>query len=326
MGDLELAEEHLSAALAVQPDDLPPLQALLDFYESTERPEDADAVIRSRLHSTVGSERRARLLRLHAQLLQTRGDHDGAIARLKEAFEDSPSEDLLADLSEHYEASGDWTSLQTCLYRAASTAAPDRAASIWLQLADLAETRLEDPELSRTALEEALASGTVNETIIGRLLEFYEDGIDDETDEVMARALDASESVSDRESVAQIQYLRGRIAELRDDTTVALQAYEASYGLSTSYLPNLMRLASLYYEEARYADALKTLRSALLHQVALQTDADRIALFLRLGELRYREGDESRAKDMFDRVLGLDPDNADAIAAIDAIDEGRSLF
>ena len=50
------------------------------------------------------------------------------------------------------------------------------------------------------------------------------------------------------------------------------------------------------------------------------------ALFLRLGELRYREGDESRAKDMFDRVLGLDPDNADAIAAIDAIDEGRSLF
>ena len=326
MEDLELAEEHLAAALAVQPDDVQPLEALVEFYESTERPDDADALIRSRLHTAVGSSRRAKLLRLHAQLLRARGDESEAILRLEEAFEEAPSDDLLAELSDHYEASEDWTSLQACLYRAASGAPPERAAPIWIQLADLAETKLEDLDLSRTALEEALASGTVNETITGRLLAFYEDGADSETDEVIVRALDACELNANRDGIAQVQYLRGQVAELRDDSTAALRAYEASYALSTSYLPNLQRLAELYYRAERYADALKTLRSALLHQLELPTDADRVRLFLRLGELRFREGDESRAKDMYRRVLSLDSDNDEALGAIDAIDEGRPLF
>ena len=327
LGQVELAEEHLSAALAVSPDDLGPLTALLDFYESVERCNDADALIRSRLHMASDDARRAELLRLQARVLQDRGDADASLAALEEAFDLSPTDDLVDALAAQYESIEDWTSLQSCLFRAASEAAPELAVPRWIRLADLAETRLEDPDLARTAFEEALASGAIDDTILSRVLAFYEEsGLTDETDEVLVRALDASQGRSSREQTAMIQYLRGRVAELRGSDADALHAYEASYTLSTSYLPNLMRLGERYLRDGRFADAVKPFRSALLHQHALPTDADRVALFLRLGELRYREGDDKRARDMFQRVLALSPKDEDAARSIRAIDEGDELY
>lgn len=327
LGQPELAEEHLSAALTIDPNDLHPLRTLIDFYDATGRPDDADALMRSRLHLADDDGRRAELLKLRADVLRGRGDADGALASLEGAFDLAPTDDLLDALAEHYEATEDWASLQSCLFRAASESAPEVAVPRWIRLADLAEQRLEDPDLARTALEEALASGAVDEAIVSRVLASYEAlGASSEADQVLSRALEASEARGNRGETSMVQYLRGRVAELRGSDVAALRAFEASYALSTSYLPNLMRLGEFYYRDRRFGDALKPFRSALLHQHALPSDDDRASLFSRLGELRYREGDEERARDMLQRVLSLVPEHDEARRAIRAIDEGADPY
>ncbi len=327
MGNLELAEEHLAAALAVAPADVAPLQAIVEFYESTDRPQDADAVIRSRLGGNLTPDRRAAMLELLAGLLSNRGDEEGALVALEDAFAAAPqSASLFEALTSRYEAAEDWTSLQTALYRAANATSADDSAALWMRLADVAEHRLEDPDLARTAIEEALASGAIADPLIERLLESYEVDLPDESDESLARAIRVTEARSDRDGLARLHFVRGRLFELRGDPAAAVQAYDSSYALSTSYPPTLMRLGELHYEAGRHAEALKTLRSALLHQHALANDGERVSLFLILGELRYRSGDETRAKDMYQRVLTFDPDNVVATDAIDAIDKGVPIF
>ncbi|MFT6398255.1 MAG: tetratricopeptide (TPR) repeat protein, partial [Bradymonadia bacterium] len=327
MGDLELAEQHLAAALAVSSTDVAPLQALVEFYESTGRPGDADAVIRSRLGGVLTPQRRAVMLQVLAGLLRNRGDEEGALAALEDAFSEAPeSSELCEELVARYQADEDWTSLQTVLYHAANAAATEDSAVLWMRLADVAEHRLEDPDLARTAMEEALASGAITDPLIDRLIASYEADIPDESDEIVARAIEVAEGRSDRDGLARLQFVRGRLFELRGDKSGAVQAYDSSYALSTSYLPNLMRLGGLHYAAGRYAEALKTLRSALLHQHALSSDLERVSLFLVLGELRHRAGDEARARDMYQRVLSFEPDNQVALDAIDAIDEGDSVF
>ena len=62
--------------------------------------------------------------------------------------------------------------------------------------------------------------------------------------------------------------------------------------------------------------ALKVYQTLLLHQMKIKNKADKLEVYFHLGHVRLALGDKRRAKDMFNRALGVDRGHAPSKEAL----------
>ncbi len=101
-------------------------------------------------------------------------------------------------------------------------------------------------------------------------------------------------------------HLQGKLAEQDGDFDAAQKAYEGAHRVDASYIPNLLSLGKLLYQREDWDSALKILQTLLLHQMNIDSDRDKVDVYYFLGMVRWKQGDDRRAKDMFNRALNID--------------------
>jgi uncharacterized protein HemY len=81
----------------------------------------------------------------------------------------------------------------------------------------------------------------------------------------------------------------------------------------------LLRLGKLHFKHEQWEKALKIFTTMLLHQMNIESTAQRVEIFYHLGVLRQKTGDARKARDMFNRALGLDPEHAPSRDALETL-------
>ena len=110
--------------------------------------------------------------------------------------------------------------------------------------------------------------------------------------------------------------LKGRMLKMSGDLDGARQAFEAANAIDKNNIPNNLELGIMLFESGDYDAALKIMQTLLLHQMNVKDKEVKTNIFYYLGMLRVKTNDPKRAKDMFNRALGVDPNHAPTKAAL----------
>jgi tetratricopeptide (TPR) repeat protein len=334
MQHLEKVEDAAKAyeqILAVDPNHLNTLKALAEIYAKLGKQEELTRVLDSTAGAVGDSGSRAEILIRKGELAETRGDHDAAVAALREAFIADPASrtafttlericykrEKWRDAMDLYDKAIELVETGACrAYRLADLYArrgqlqlqylgqPGEAAASYLRVLEL------DPE-NDTALK-------FLETIFSQqgdwkgLIASYEQraellpgGADEKRIETLRRAARvAAAKLKDAQEAAR---LYGRIHQIDPTDSEALDALER------------------YYERARDFDKLVEILKTRL-QLASDS-ADATGLYMRIASI-CEEGlrDIDRAVEHLQRILELDGNHKEALDALARIYEGTERW
>ncbi|MEO1337914.1 MAG: hypothetical protein AAFV29_19880, partial [Myxococcota bacterium] len=101
-------------------------------------------------------------------------------------------------------------------------------------------------------------------------------------------------------------YRLGYISEKLDNDSLALQRYLSAYELEATYLPTLEGLAAALVRAERWPDAQRIYNTILLQHRSALTDAEIVDLHYQMGEIAIRLAQSGKAKESFEKALGLD--------------------
>lgn len=318
--DADLAIETLNGVLELAPDHPQALTVLARLYErSGEWARAVEALERSAANATVPSEKAAALRQLGRLALGPLDRADLARTALNEALSIEPDDaqtlDALLDLARR---EGDQTALLELTGRkVARLQGPERRTAL-IELARLrgeagdAAGRLADLEAARALDPEDLV---VTEQIIDAYLDAGRTADARPLVEAAVARLQAARRFKD---LLGYRFKLGRLAEAAGDDDAAFEAYQACFEQDATYVPNLVALGKLHFRRDNQAEALKVLQTVLLHQTRLDS-AGRVDVFYHLGRVRQALGEDRKARDMYNRALGLDPDFAAAKAALEGL-------
>ena len=107
-----------------------------------------------------------------------------------------------------------------------------------------------------------------------------------------------------------------KLVEVGTTNRTYVEDYEAARKIDATYVPNLLSLGKVYYHQQDWDSALKILQTLLLHQMKNKDDEAKVEMYYYLGQVRLQKDDARRAKDMFNRALGVDPDHEPSKAAL----------
>ena len=116
---------------------------------------------------------------------------------------------------------------------------------------------------------------------------------------------------------ARWQTRLGTIAEARGDTEGAAASFNAAYKLDPSHPATIAALGRLAYRSSDFDAARKFYRSLLLQNFDDKTaGVSKAEVYLMLGRMHVLANEPSKARNMFERGLEIDPKNVDLKAAL----------
>jgi tetratricopeptide (TPR) repeat protein len=104
----------------------------------------------------------------------------------------------------------------------------------------------------------------------------------------------------------RFHYLRGQLHDRQGSLGEALESYQQCQDLNPTYIPNLMALGKAYIGLQSWQQALRVYQTLLLHQMKIGEPDEKRDMYYHLGCVRMELGETRRAKDMFNRALGID--------------------
>jgi tetratricopeptide (TPR) repeat protein len=320
LSDPAAAEAELRAILDRSPGHPAAAAGLARLYEASGRRHEARALLEDSAARLGSVPRALQILTELADLCELRlGDPGGAIIALTNALHIASRDlGLIRRLGALLEKAERWKELADVseLEARSAESAPDRVAA-WLRVAELAQRRTAEPARVVRALEEARNLAPDDVEVSNRLLEaVLEAGRLEDASAMLDGLIAAREKQGRRADLYRLQFLRGRVASERGDLGTARRAWQASFSLNASYVPNIISLGKLHMQLGESEDALRVFQTALLHQHAIDSDATKVDVFYHLGLLRKRGGDLRRAKDMFSRALSIDPQHGPSQEAL----------
>src|SRR5690554_6024977 len=323
LDDEARALELLDMVLEIRPSNAHALDVLQSVH--AQRADWAQVVgVLARKSQYAGDEAAKIALTLErAELLQTRlNDPSAAEQAYVEILEIAPAHpEALVNLKAIYQANGDYRPLYAILEHESLLVedAPARIALL-LEMAELAGRKLDDPALRVDALEKAYAAQPDNLDIVEPLLDAYISAEDfARAEPLLNEIIDTLQRDRRMSDVVRFEHLKGKLAEQKGDLDAAYQAYEAAHRVDATYVPNLLSLGKLLVTTEDWDGALKIFQTLLLHQMSIQDSAQKVDLYYYLGRVRLQKGDARRAKDMFNRALGIDAAHAPSKEALDSL-------
>ena len=134
---------------------------------------------------------------------------------------------------------------------------------------------------------------------------------------------------ADRKTNRELTLLYHRLAKAADklgDNEKALKYYKQSYDLDSTYLPTLVDRAALLYRLEHWDDAFRIYQTILVHHRDTQKDDEIVDIFFRLGRIKLKLGERTKAVNMFEKALEIQPGHrADAAGAHRPLHRRRRL-
>ncbi|MEM1349265.1 MAG: hypothetical protein AAGI01_11960, partial [Myxococcota bacterium] len=189
---------------------------------------------------------------------------------------------------------------------------------VYVQMAELAQ-RTGDVPKRIEALEAAYQYDDADLEVVEPLLDAYIAGAMFESAEpLLESTIETLASKRRMKDVVRFYHLRGKLAQRRGDDAAALEAYESARRHDATYVPNLLSLGKMLFT-SNPEDALKIFQTLMLNQMNIQDPGDKVDMFYHLGMIRMQNGDVRRAKDMFNRALGVDPNHEPSKQALGSL-------
>jgi tetratricopeptide (TPR) repeat protein len=311
LGDLEGAIARYEAAVAEAGDDASAnaaLRALVELYDKTGRTEDYLRTMERLGQVAPEGEKLATLRKLAAEL------EDRDAPRAIEVYEkliaaDPHADDAFRGLERVLRGASKWRELATALAdHVAIAKTPAQRIELHLEAAQLFERELGDTpgaiDDAITELREVLAIDEHDKTAIAVLPRLYvkAEQFDRAVDALVARA-----AVS--EAGAALYAEAGTIAaDKLADLELALRHLDKAIALDPDNFAALSALGQLHAKRASWSAAVAMMVRA---EAASTSRGERIALLWEAGQLAETKlEDETKALELYERVLKLDPDHA----------------
>lgn len=309
LGDLEGAITKYEAALETDDADVAALKALEDLYEKSGRTDDYLRTLARLAEVSPEGERVIALRRLAAELEEREGGLARAISCYEQLIELEPgAEDSYRHLERLLGADQQWYELVAVLERhIASVKAPTTRVELFLQTAEVFESKLDDPHRAIEGYLNALSIAEDHHESLVALARLYR------RTESWDRAVDILVRHAEREHErgADLWFQAGEVAsEHMQDHEVALRHFEKAIELEPSHQKAMLGLATLHQRRASWQTSLNYLLAA---EPETANRLERIEILARAAELAEDNLDDAdQALELRLRMLKLDPEHEDA--------------
>ncbi|MBT9556749.1 MAG: hypothetical protein IV100_12015 [Myxococcales bacterium] len=210
----------------------------------------------------------------------------------------------------------DWKRLHAVLAQKLAIIARERRVSVALEMAELAETRLQSPEMAVEAYKRVLTEEPAHELATERLLDLYRTtgkwhALIELLNGRIRRLGDGPESV---EKKVQTLFQIIEIYQAPDKLPVeemVVQTYSRIVQLSPTNVAALDSLAQRYEDTARWSELVQVLQK----KIAATVDAEQLLdLFHQVADLYLSKmSSETQAVPFLERILELDPQNLEIV-------------
>ncbi len=317
--DLEQAIDSYLNALSLQEKDIPSLQSLTKLYE---RKEDHAAALdmMGQLVTVIDdpAEQVELKFRMGRILDAELGDRVAALEHFQTAVDLDPSHlDSLGAMRQIHFDSGDWPAAARVLQLEVEQTDNARIkARRWVELGQVYAERLDDEEQAIEAFEAAHQADPDNEDAMVPLAHAYASrGRHAEAFPLLQVLVQRSDKrdIDEQHSLAS---MLGETAAKLGDAEEAVRAYERAYNLDSRDSVALKGLASAYFQAKDWEQAYKH------HQVLLVQHQDNLGrdevteIRYRLGVIKREQGEDKKARNMFDKALEQDSHYVPALRAM----------
>ena len=320
--DVERAIDSYLNALNLNEQDIFSLQALTKLYE---RKGDHSAALDTmgQLAQVVDDpdDQVALKHRMGRILDQELGDRGSALQQFQGAIDLDPSHlPSLEAMRSIYVDSGDWVAAGRTLDLEIEHTENDRIRGARLvDLGRIRADRLDDEAGAVAAFEAAAAADPDNEDALMPLVDSYvanqRHGDAFPLLQVLVRRSDKRDSHEQH----RLALLLGETATKLGRGDDAVSAYERAYEIDSVDSTTLKGLAGSYFRAERWEDAFKYHQLLLVqHRDALGRD-EITEIFYRLGVVKREQGEEKKARNMFDKSLEEDTHFVPALEAMVAL-------
>ncbi len=318
-GDVEQAIDSYLNALNLNEHDVSSLQALAKLYE---RKGDFSAALDAlgQLAAVVQdpAEQVSLKHRMGRILDQELGDRVSALEQFQAAVDIDPSHlPSLEAMRNIYVDSGDWVAAAKTLVLEVEHTEKDRKRSALLvELGRVRAERLDDEGGAVEAFEAASEADPDNEDAMLPLVDSYlaREQLDDAFPllQVLVQRSDKRE-IDDQHRLA---LMLGETATKLGEANEAVDAYERAFGLDNDDSVALKGLAGSCFRAGRWDDSFKHHQVLLVqHRDALGRD-EITELYYRLGVVKREQGEDKKARNMFDKALEEDTHFVPALEAM----------
>ena len=306
LGDLEGAIARYEAAVTANASDATALKALVDLYDKTGRTEDYLQSM-ERLAQVAPDGDKLPTLRKLASELEAR-DAERAIAAYEKLVAADPNaDDAHRGLERMLEQQENWHELAASHRRHIAIAkTPAQRAELYLANAAVLETKLDQPAEAIESLLNVIAIDDANKAALAGLSRLY----------IATKEWDRAVDTLARHAAleldgASLYAEAGRIADNElHDLDLAQKHYDKSLSNNAEHFATLNGLASLHEKRANWGQAVEL---ALRAEACAASRVERVELLWKAGQIAEQKLDDpSRALELYERVLKLDPDHVDA--------------
>ena len=307
LGDLEGAIARYEAAVAKNGSDAEALKALVDLYDKTGRTDDYLRTM-ERLGQVAPEGEKLATLRKLAMELEDRDPARAAAAYEKLLATDPNADDAYRGLGRVLEAQENWYELVALQRRhIAAAKTPAQRVELYLSSAKIHQDRLDDPHKAIEALLNVLAIDENNRDAFAGLPALYQrTGAHDRAVDILVRHAGIE---GDR---GAFFYARaGAIAlESMSDLEVAQRHFEKALTLDAEMFAALKGLGEVHEARGNWEKAVEHMLRA---EAVSDSRNERVALLWQAAQLiDLKVGDPSRALELYERVLKLDPDHVES--------------
>jgi tetratricopeptide (TPR) repeat protein len=317
--DVEMAIDSYLNALNLDEHDLISLQALTKLFE---RKGDYSAALdmMGQLAAVVNepADQVALKHRMGRILDRELGDRVSALEQFQAAIDLDPGhlESLEAMRGIHVD-SGDWVAAAKILSLEVEHTEQDRIrAARLVELGRIRAERLDDEPGAVQAFESAFAADPDNEDAMLPLVDAYVAQERHEDAFPLLQTLVQRCDRCDEHEKHRLASMLGETATELGNTEEAVRAYERAYQLQGDDPATLKGLAGAYFRAERWDDAFK------YHQLILVQQRDSLGrdeiteVFYRLGVVKREQGEDKKARNMFDKALEEDTHYVPALEAM----------
>ena len=319
--DLAASVQWLDYALQLEPENREALQLKLEIYSGFgDWPQVTQILGLQFQYASTAEEKIDVLLRRAALYRDTLGQSQEAIDDFVEVLNQDPHHaqayEELTKLLNQLQA---WDQLYDVMGFRATIIPEDEKKQMYLDMSEVAK-KLGDSERRIDSLEKAYNLDPSDLDVVSPLLDAtIAAGEFDRAEPMLEQVINTLTEKRRMKEVVQFYHLRGKLAEQRGNQEEALEIYESARKIDATYVPNLLSLGKLLYMRQDWDSALKILQTLLLHQMSIKDPQDKLDMYYYLGQVRLQTGDARRAKDMFNRALGVDANHQPSRDALEQI-------
>ncbi|HEX4405777.1 MAG TPA: tetratricopeptide repeat protein, partial [Polyangia bacterium] len=317
--DLDRAIDAFSDVLNIEPEHVDALAGLARLYEETEQWERAIDVMRRLVKVSADPKQKVDLnYRLGKIFDEQMKDPEPAQEYLVEALSQDPAHvPSMLSLLGLYKRRGDWMKAAQLMVRAeAATVNTLEKGRLLFDAAKIFQEKLGDDAQATDLYARVLQLDPEHVDAGEPLSELY---FKREDWAPLVPILEMLARKADRKTNKELTLLNHRLAKAADklgDNDKALKYYKQSYDLDSTYLPTLIDRAALLYRQEHWDDAFRIYQTILVHHRDAQKDDDIVDIFFRLGRIKLKLGERTKAVNMLEKALEIQPGHRATLQAL----------